>query len=246
MDAKLQTHVFSTESVVFETAQIFADLIANRCQTYNRVLLMLSGGSSLMVYKQMLVFLNGVDLSSLYVTLTDERMVSSNSSDSNFWQMKQMGIVSGFQHLGAEVFGFLDDSYDGLRAAMTISDRILSIDSDCTVVLAGMGADGHTLGWLPTQSNDRFFELYGGDQAVVYYEVDPQDSDNPHRKRLTCSLAFVQSIADILVFCSGEKKAVALSRLIDHQSHLSHVLPIKELLTGREEMDVYTDINLSF
>lgn len=234
---KMKIETYSSEEVRQRAAQHCAARLIDATTHHTHVLLLLSGGSAISMYKSMFGFIDeNYDLSSLQVALVDERFGPSGHADSNEQQLFLAGVISELESRGAVYTGILPtdtDVIDQDQPMERVSQRANTVyremfeRAEYVLVLAGMGDDGHSAGWLPTQTKEKFTAKYEGnvDDYIVSYTVDGQDSNNPHHKRITISLRVSNEVDEIILFITGQNKADALKKYIE-SSFQEYQLPV--------------------
>ena len=130
-----------------ELARIIASCLRAALERGQKVLWLVCGGSNIAVAAAVCPLLDGLDLSRLSVTLTDERYGPIGHRDSNWQQLQD----AGFRLPGARLVPVL---VDGLSLADTTSQFATSLEqltdgSDTVIGLFGLGTDGHTAGMRP-------------------------------------------------------------------------------------------------
>ena len=185
--------VTSAESVIdYLTGVLSAKMAAGQ-----PVLWLVPGGSAIAVAVAVAKNLQGVDLSSLTVTLTDERYGSVGHTDSNWSQLEQ----AGFNLPGARLVPVLH----GHSVEETTSEFAQHLQEYCRgaaycLGLFGMGADGHTAGILPDSPAVTTTEWAAHYQAPDYL-------------RVTMTPPAIAALDEAVVYAMGEAKAEPLQRL---------------------------------
>lgn len=244
---EVQFQVFTQDQVNEMAAQYCAEQAVKAVQSYPQVLLLLSGGSAIEMYAQMIVLLPpATSLANLTVSLVDERYGAAGHADSNEAQLRAKGVVDQLEKSGARFFGMLSNQkMTGEEMAAEAGRKFAEIyaNSPYVLVFAGVGDDGHTLGWLPTQTEEKFHQLYDSANYVTYYEVDPADSDNPFGQRITCTARAIKEANTVVVFAKGDKKKAALLRIKEGGSPI-HTTPALGLKMVKDKVVVLTDQQL--
>lgn len=245
---KLSIHSFPSETVKTQSAALIADYLVTNLQASKKLLLLLSGGSAIGMYQELFQILldKQVNLENLTVSLFDERFVPKGSIDSNEQQLREAGIINLIVHSKGTWIPYLSeeelDPHNVATHVATQFQTVLSINHQL-VILAGMGEDGHTAGLLPVkETSPNKNKLYETDQLVVYYDVDPQDSDNPFHHRLTCTPILIQKAEQVFMYVTGEKKSTVLQKLL-HETSDVYLFPSQTLLDTKK-LTLVTDIGV--
>lgn len=238
---------FPSETIIKETAQFIAEQIeATLKHTQRKVLVLLSGGSAIEMYKDVLAKLppaENLPYHHLLIGLVDERFGEYGHPDSNEQQLREKGVISEFEKRGALFMGMLSDTLEsGTDAGQRANQAYQNLfgEADHIIALVGIGDDGHTAGWLPTQTLAKFTQLYDGDRYVSYYEVDPEDSNNPFTYRLTTTVHALHQATQVIVFAKGQGKLAALEKVISGVSPLNDT-PAIALRQGKSPLIICTD-----
>ncbi len=180
-----------------EAAKFIASVIMEKLSSGKKVLFFATGGSSITVCVKIAEALRYFPCKNLTVMLTDERYVSINGLDSNFWSLKE----KGFHIEGAKIIPILEGR-DIKETTRKFAERLKEklSGADYKIGLFGIGADGHTTGILP------------GSPAVdslkyaSFYEAPPF-------LRITMTLKAIEKLDQAVIFMQGEEKREALLNL---------------------------------
>jgi len=227
-----------------ESARFLAQKIIEQEAKATKVFLLLSGGSAIEMYTQIFAFLPAeLRLNGWTVGLVDERFGPAGHENSNETLLRDAQVIQNFVSRGAEFIGMLlTSSTDGPTTARQISTMYQQLyeEADQVFIWIGLGEDGHTAGWLPTQTLSEFQQLYNQQQAVVYYEVNPQNSDNPFVQRLTMSLSVLEFADQVVMYAKGANKKVVLQKLVAGMPPANE-LPASVLLQSSQPIEILTD-----
>jgi 6-phosphogluconolactonase/glucosamine-6-phosphate isomerase/deaminase len=140
----METHRASSAS---KLARIIATELRAALEQGQKVLWLVCGGSNIAVASAVCPLLDGLELSELSVTLTDERYGPVGHPDSNWQQLQDVG----FRLPGARLVPVLGDglSLADTTAQFATSLEQLTHEADTVIGLFGLGPDGHTAGILP-------------------------------------------------------------------------------------------------
>lgn len=209
----------------------------------DRTLLLLSGGSAITMYAQMLQLLakQGGSLKGTTISLVDERFVPAGHADSNAQQLTDAGVIKMIKNLDGQWLPYLTKNQETAEAAalrMTTTFQQLQ-KTQQIIVLAGLGDDAHSAGLLPTKDTNIIKRVYQSKQPIVYYEL-AKDTDNPYRYRLTTTPSFLAQAQQIIVYATGSKKRNALARLLAGTETI-HNCPALVLRNSNKPLLVLTD-----
>lgn len=242
-----QLLTFPTASLQSKAAENISDLLIEKIQEKTKVLVFLSGGSGIEMYRAILERLAQQisDDQGQYIklALVDERYGEYGHSDSNEQQLRQKGVLDLADTLGIGFTSIL--SPQNLSPEKTLEQANQKYtqalaDSAYILALLGLGTDGHTAGWLPTANDQRFQELYAASNPLVYYEVNAADSDNPHRQRFTLSISMLPKIDQAIFYVQGAAKKAAIHHLIEHDMPL-HQTPASILYRSKSLPIILSD-----
>lgn len=135
-----------SEDPIQAAAEHLALAIKDHLASGQRVLWLLSGGSGIRAVLATSLQLQDVDLSNLYVTLTDERFGVIGHPDENWQQL----LDGGMQLTGANLYRPLtgdDIIMTSDKFGAWLMQQMTTVDY--VVGLFGIGGDGHTAGIKP-------------------------------------------------------------------------------------------------
>jgi 6-phosphogluconolactonase len=144
-----------------------------------------------------------LDWPRVFITLVDERWVTPEDTDSN----ERLVRANLLQNLAAAAhFTSLKSEHDNACDALTtITRRLAAIPQPFTVVVLGMGGDGHTASWFPRATN--LTALLDPTELQVVAATNPVTA--PHQ-RMTLTLATVLRSRTIIIHITGEHKEAVL------------------------------------
>lgn len=180
-----------------EIVEYLSDVLKRYIALNKKVLLLVPGGSAIVVLPRVAEKLKGVDCANLSVTLTDERYGEVGHKDSNWQQIME----EGFDLLNANLYHVLqgkDEATTALDFRKFIEDKIKT--SDYIIGLFGIGRDGHTSGILPESRAIDSKELVCGYQSEEYY-------------RITTTPLFLSKLDEVIVYATGASKKETLEKL---------------------------------
>lgn len=212
------------------TGALAADYLASAIQTHlssgQKVLWFVTGGSSVKVAAEASKKLAGTNLENLYISLTDERFVPVDDSESNWKQLTD----AGFKLTGAHAFPVL--SNEDMEQTTENYAKILQTVLDNTnykIGFFGMGPDGHVAALFPN---------HAGVQEEGAYAVSLTDSPKPPPKRLTMTVRAIKQLDEAVIFACGMEKKKALENL---QKDLSLTEQPAQILKSLPKLTIYND-----
>lgn len=233
-------HIYSSESVENATAQVVAMELQKLAATGQPAVVLLSGGSAIKMYALALSLLPAeFSLANLTFGLVDERRGTLGHADSNETQLRAAGVVAELEKRGSRFVPMLSPTAEQDYQALLAGAKSL-------LILAGMGDDGHTLGWLPTFTTEKFHALYDKTSTLSEYDVDPRDSNNPFTKRITITLPVIRQANLVMVYATGAKKQQALQDLKNWTATPMpfvqyNALPAAALSESLQPVQIFTD-----
>jgi len=182
-----------------QAASALATSITSRLQQGKRVLWLLSGGSGIDIAIKTQGLLNAdLDLTNLYVSLTDERFGSLNHADENWNQLIAAGLNLPGAHLYRPLLG-----QDIITTTRLFNDWLGEQFSaaDYKVGIFGMGTDSHTAGIKPNSEPD--------DMQDYAYSFKAEDFE-----RITISTLAIKRLDEAITQASGGDKLNAITQLL--------------------------------
>jgi 6-phosphogluconolactonase/glucosamine-6-phosphate isomerase/deaminase len=176
-----------------DVANFIASSVLDKLQLGKKVLLFLTGGSSVSVGVKIADILKQGDknlLQNLTVTLTDERYGPIDHFNSNFFQLTE----KGFDLPSAKIIPILIDDDRNItteKFAMNLSGEFTK--ADYKIGLFGVGVDGHTAGILPNSE-----ATYADKLAFTY--------DTATFSRITMTFRAIEKLDEAVVWMRGEDK----------------------------------------
>ena len=190
-----------------------------------RVLWLLSGGSSLEVatIASKSKRLKDIDLSKLYVSMTDERYGPIGHNDENWQQL----LNSGFDMPGANLYRLLiGQDIESTTAAFNNWLETQFAAADYKLGIFGLGVDGHTAGIKPHSSATESIDL-----AVSYKSNDFE--------RITISFFAIEQLDEAVIQASGDSKQLIVNQITydgfplkDQPAQILKKIPLTTLYTN--------------
>ena len=170
----------------------------------NEALILLSGGSTpLSLYKKFKE-IKKIDWSKIKFGLVDERWVNNSSKDSNFYNISEA--------LGGQIIEkstFIPLVYDELNEKKNISQaKKANIEflGKKTIVILGMGTDGHTASLFPDNSKTE----------IAISQLTPNILENiapvSPKNRITHNLKSIFNSKKVILYIKGQEKKDVLEK----------------------------------
>lgn len=215
-------------SPLFVADTLAAEQIANRLSIHlkkgNSVLWLISGGSSIDLAVQIQASLGNQDTSKLTVALVDERYVQTTSSNSNIKKL----LDAGFNQESSQLIPILQPGLSLEETLSTYNQALTSLlkESDYSLGIFGMGADGHTAGILPgSPLVNESTEVVGSYKAKDFV-------------RISLTPFGITQLNSVVLYVTGKEKWPQLSKL--NQQVDPNEMPV-QLLKQSTSLTVYTD-----
>ena len=166
-----------------------------------------SGGSSpLKIFNELSE--TSLDWSKVYISLVDDRHVSSEHVDSNERLLKEHLLINN-----ASTANFI--------SLKSNPEKVLGLSRPFDIMLLGMGDDGHFASLFPSSiSASNYFDL-SADPEIIYTEP----MGDPCHKRISMNLSMITESKKIILLVSNEKKLSLVG-----EAHENSLLPIYYLL----------------
>ena len=165
-----------------------------------------SGGST---PKNMFFQLSACDIqwSEVDITLVDERWVDPCNEDSNERLVRECLLRN--RAATARFLGLKTRCKDATEGLASAGERLAHVHRPFSIVVLGMGNDGHTASWFPRASNlENLLDPEGGAELAV---SDPVTA--PHQ-RITLTYPAVLSARNIFIHIAGEEKKKVLKEAV--------------------------------
>jgi len=183
-----------------QAASALATSITSRLQHGKRVLWLLSGGSGIDIALKTQGLLSAdLDLTNLYVSLTDERFGDLNHADENWSQLIAAGLSLPGAHLYRPLLG------QDIIATTQLFNNWLGEQfsaADYKVGIFGIGADSHTAGIKPGYEPDDMQDY------AYFFKADDFE-------RITISTLAIKRLDEAVIQASGSGKLDTIKQLLD-------------------------------
>ncbi len=207
------------------------------------ILLLFSGGSAMAIIDH----LHPKNISDkCTISVLDERF-THEKKDSNFAKLSHTSFFKAVKEKTPYINPSVKDneSLEDVAKRFDLALKHWHITNRDGIVIAtiGIGPDGHTSGILPMPENPEKFKKLFQDEAkcAIGYETTPDK--NPHTKRITTTLTYMQRHINYgIIYATGKQKKDALLKTIYEDENLSETPA--QILRKIENADLFTDISL--
>ncbi|MDA7829970.1 6-phosphogluconolactonase [Gammaproteobacteria bacterium] len=183
------------------------EALKNSINNNGRASFVVSGGSSpVKIFNDLSK--SDLDWSKVSVTLVDDRVVSSEHSDSNEKLLKENLFINN-----ASAAKFISLKSD--------SEEVMNINRPFDIMLLGMGEDGHFASLFPELvDNSNYFDLSANPEIIF---TEPMG--NPCHKRVSMNLSMIMKSKKIILLVSSSAKSILVDQALENK-----YLPIHFLL----------------
>ena len=209
----------NTSALDIELAEKVAALLAADIQARGKASLVVSGGRTPMGFFHLLSQ-QLLDWSSVTVTLADERWVDADHQDSNEKLVRENLLINEAHQAQ---FISLKSAAENAVDAESECEQALASAGQFTVVILGMGDDGHTASLFPgTEALALALDMNSGRTAIA---VTPTAA--PHQ-RMSMTLPRLLNAGQVIIHISGSSKQDVL--LAAQNGDNAAELPIRAIL----------------
>jgi 6-phosphogluconolactonase len=209
----------NTSALDIELAEKVAALLAADIQARGKASLVVSGGRTPMGFFHLLSQ-QLLDWSSVTVTLADERWVDADHQDSNEKLVRENLLINEAHQAQ---FISLKSAAENAVDAESECEQALDSAGQFTVVILGMGDDGHTASLFPgTEALALGLDMNSGRTAIA---VTPTAA--PHQ-RMSMTLPRLLNAGQVIIHISGSSKQDVL--LAAQNGDNAAELPIRAIL----------------
>lgn len=207
-----------------QAASALATSITSHLQYGKRVLWLLSGGSGIdIAIKTQELLSADLDLTNLYVSLTDERFGDLNHADENWSQLVAAGLKLPGAHLYRPLLG-----QDVITTTQLFNNWLGEQFSaaDYKIGVFGIGTDSHTAGIKPWSEPK--------DMQDYAYSFKAEDFE-----RITISSLAIKRLDEAVIQASGDNKLDVIRQLLDG-NYPVNIRPA-QILKSVKLSSLYTD-----
>ena len=194
-------------------AQSIYEALKNNIDKNGSASFVVSGGSSpVKIFNDLSK--SDLDWSKVSVTLVDDRVVSSEHSDSNEKLLKENLFINN-----ASAAKFISLKSD--------SEEVMNINRPFDIMLLGMGEDGHFASLFPELvDNSNYFDLSANPEIIF---TEPMG--NPCHKRVSMNLSMIMKSKKIILLVSSSAKSILVDQALENK-----YLPIHFLLNQQTKV----------
>lgn len=242
-DLKIQH--YSSAEILSEAANFVRTRIAEILEKNDSPVFLVSGGSSVTLYLEIWRKLG--NSKPFTVGLIDERWLPVSADGNNEKQLREAGLIDLFQAKGGSFFGMVPTTFPPVTSPQKYATELgkkyekLLTGASYSLLLLGMGPDGHTAGLLPTQNPALARQLFENPKFVTYYQIDTEVSDNPFPERISITARAIATASESIVFAKGAEKAPALEKFLAETGE-KNLTPVRLLREIEKPVTVVTDI----
>jgi 6-phosphogluconolactonase/glucosamine-6-phosphate isomerase/deaminase len=213
--------VYATDAIAVQSSLI--DTLRTHLASGHNVLWLLSGGSAIDSEVAIAHSLHDSDVSRLTISLIDERYGPIGHPHENWQQL----IDAGFSIPGATVYRpLIGQSRPDTAQAFNSWIGNAFGQSDYSIALMGIGADGHTSGIKPHSP-----------AATVSGWVTDYTSDD--YQRVTTTFDAIMHLDEVVILALGESKFDAIRTLLHHD--VPYIDQPAQVLKHVKKSTLYTD-----
>jgi 6-phosphogluconolactonase len=207
-------------------ADYLARTISSHLGKGEKVLWLVTGGSSIEVAVQTSRQLTSQELSNLYVTLTDERYVPLDDPESNWKQL----LDAGFSLPGAQLLPVLknEEMQATTKRYADLLQKVLS-EANFKIAMFGIGPDGHIAALFPDSP-----EI----EESNTFATSLNNSPKPPPLRMTITAPAIKKLDEAVIIATGAEKKQALEKL---EQDLTPNEQPAQLLKTLPKLTVYND-----
>tara|TARA_A100001011_G_scaffold143682_1_gene151874 strand:- start:3686 stop:4303 length:618 start_codon:yes stop_codon:yes gene_type:complete len=194
-------------------SSLILDLLDQSVKSKGFASFIVSGGSSPVAIFQEMSQMNA-DWSNIDVSLVDDRVVDPTHTDSNEKLVNDLLIINNASN--ANFISICNDT-----------ESLKGLNRPYTVMLLGMGEDGHFASLFPSliNSNKEYFDIFA--EPDIFF-TEPMGS--PCHSRVSMNLSMILQSENILLLVSSKKKYDILK-----QAEFDKTLPLYFLLNQKKK-----------
>lgn len=181
--------------------------------------ILLSGGSTPSgLYKKLSSI--KLDWSKVIVGLVDERFVENTSDYSNEKLIKESLLINNAKNA---TFVPMINSISNEKENLITTNESYTIFNDASVIILGMGEDGHTASLFPNDSDS--IKAMDSEQNIFF-----TNSPSIPTRRITCTPKLLLSSKNIFLMLTGENKKEVLFSAAKNKLPISHFIGTKTVI----------------
>lgn len=212
MERSMRLHA-SKEELEDALLQDIKFIISEDIIKFGKAKLLLSGGSTPSgLYRKLSS--TQLDWSKVIVGLVDERFVKNSSDFSNEKLVKTCFLINEAKNA---TFIPMIFSADNEALNLLRTNESYAVFNDASVIILGMGEDGHTASLFPNDSDSN--KAMDSEQNIFF----TNSPSNPTR-RITCTPKLLLSSKNIFLMLTGENKKEVLFSAAKNKLPISHFI----------------------
>jgi len=212
MERSMRLHA-SKEELEDALLQDIKFIISEDIIKFGKAKLLLSGGSTPSgLYRKLSS--TQLDWSKVIVGLVDERFVKNSSDFSNEKLVKTCFLINEAKNA---TFIPMIFSADNEALNLLRTNESYAVFNDASVIILGMGEDGHTASLFPNDSDSN--KAMDSEQNIFF----TNSPSNP-RRRITCTPKLLLSSKNIFLMLTGENKKEVLFSAAKNKLPISHFI----------------------
>ena len=181
--------------------------------------ILLSGGSTPSgLYKKLSSI--KLDWSKVIVGLVDERFVENTSDYSNEKLIRESLLINNAKNA---TFVPMINSISNEKENLITTNESYTIFNDASVIILGMGEDGHTASLFPNDSDS--IKAMDSEQNIFF-----TNSPSIPTRRITCTPKLLLSSKNIFLMLTGENKKEVLFSAAKNKLPISHFIGTKTVI----------------
>ena len=209
-----------------EIVDYLTNEIAERLAAGERVLWLIPGGSASFIALDVLKHLEGIDMSQLFITLTDERYGAPGHPNENWTQLCNAGFTVDDTRMYRVLRG------DAVESTVEEFDQQLQQwleNTDYSLGLFGIGVDGHTAGIKP------YSPAVTNEKGVAYFKGEDFE-------RVTITPKVIAELDEAVAYTLGKAKFPTLHQLLTTLTPIDEQ-PAQALKLAKKTM-LFTDYKI--
>lgn len=210
-------------------ARIASDL-KSEIEEFGDASLLVSGGSTPKgLFKSLCI--KDIPWDKVRISLVDERFLPNGSKDQNGSLIKSYLLMN--RAAKATFFPMVLDPLNLQKNLELFKDSLSKIRRPFTVVVLGMGNDGHTASFFPDSDElDKAIEDPNNDEVLITH------TDSSPYARITFSFKALSKAKHLYLHFYGEEKHLILEKAKGKSGHLPY--PIQKFLKEVDELKIYS------
>ena len=158
-----------------------------------------------------------IQWSKVDITLVDERWVDPGNEDSNERLVRECLLQN--EAVAAQFYGLKTSCNDATGGLVAAGEGLAHVRRPFSIVILGVGGDGHTASWFPRASN--LNDLLDPEGEAELAVCDPVTA--PYQ-RITLTFPAVLNARNIFIHIVGEEKKKVLREAVDVGTPISEIL----------------------